>query len=121
VPVPLDFEVVEAKPGLPVGHLLTITGVEREARGIRVTYEIRPPLPSSADRPRVEARDDCGEEYRFGQSIGLAASRDRTITRGSFVVPLPQPQASLLRVRMSWSHGPTSLWERAAHELRITL
>ena len=122
VPVPLVFEVVESKPGLPVGHLLTITGVEREPRGIRITYEIRPPLPSPADRPRVEARDDCGQEYRsLGQSIGLAGSRDRTITLGSFVVPLPQPQASLLRVRMIWSHGSTSLWERPAHELRITL
>ena len=106
---------------MPVGHLLTITGVEREARGIRITYQIRPPLPAPADRPRVEARDGCDQEYRrFGQSIGLAGSRDRTITLGSFVVPLPQPHASLLRVRMSW-HGSTSLWERPAHELRITL
>jgi hypothetical protein len=120
--VPLDFEVVEPEAGLPVGHLLTITGVEREPRGIRITYEIRPPLPLPADRPRVEARDDCDREYRrFGQSIGLAGSRDRPITLGSFVVPLPQPHASLLRVRMSWSHGSPSLWERAAHELRITL
>lgn len=122
VPVPLDFEIVEPAAGLPVGHLLTITGVEREPRGIRITYEIRPPLPPLADRPRVEARDDCDQEYsRFGQSMGLAGSRDRTITLGSFVVPLPQPRASLLRVRMSWSHGSLSLWERAAHELRITL
>jgi hypothetical protein len=122
VPVPLDFEVVEPEPGLPVGHLLTITGVEREPRGIRITYEIRPPLASPMDRPRVEARDDCEREYRrFGQSIGLAGSRDRTITLGSFVVPLLRPHASLLRVRMSWSHGSSSLWECAAHELRIKL
>jgi hypothetical protein len=121
-PVPLAFQVVEREPGLPVGHLLTITEVEREPRGIRITYQIRPPLPSPADRPLVEARDDCDQEYRrFGQSIGLAGSRGRTITLGSFVVPLPQPHASLLRVRMSWSHGSTSPWERTAHELRITL
>ncbi len=122
VPVPLDFEVVERQPGLPVGHLLTISGVEREARGIRITYEIRPTLQSPVDRPGVEARDDCNQEYRrFGQSIGLAGSRDRTITLGSFVVPLPQPHASLMRVRLSWSHSSTSLWERPAHELRVTL
>ncbi len=122
VPVPLDFEVVEQEPGLPVEHLLMITGVEREARGIRITYQVRPPLPSRADSPRVEGRDDCDQEYRhLGQSIGLAGSRDRKITLGSFVVPLPQPHASLLRVRISWSKSSASLWECPAHELRITL
>ena len=122
VPVPLDFEVVEQESGLPVEYSLMITGVEREARGIRITYRVRPPLPSRADRPRVEGRDDCDQEYRhFGQSIGLAGSRDRTITLGSFVVPLPQPSASLLRVRISWLESSASLWECPAHELRITL
>jgi hypothetical protein len=122
VPVPLDFEVVEREPGLPVGHLFTITAVEREARGIRVTYQVRPPLRWPAGCPAVGARDDCDQAYsRLGQWIGLAGSRDRTITLGSFVLPLPQPHASLLRVRMSWSQGSTSLWERPAHELRITL
>jgi hypothetical protein len=62
VPVPLDFEVVEQESGLPVEYLLMITGVEREARGIRISYRVRPPLPSRADRPRVEGRDDCDEE-----------------------------------------------------------
>ena len=123
VPVPLDFEVVEREPALPVGHALTITGVERDGRGIRITYEIRPPLsPLLADPPRVEARDDTDQEYRgLGQSIGLAGSPDRTITLGSFTVPLSQPHASLLRVRMSWSKDSTSLWRGPAHELRITL
>jgi hypothetical protein len=122
VPVPLDFEVVEQESGLPVEYLLMITGVEREARGIRITYRVRPPLPSRADRPRVEGRDDRDQEYRrFGHSIGLAGSRDLTITLRSFVVPLPQPHASLLRVRISWSKGSALLWECPAHELRITL
>jgi hypothetical protein len=122
VPVPLHFEVVEQEPGLPVGHLLMINGVEREARGIRITYEVWPPLPSRADHPRVEGRDDCDREYRrFGQSIGLARSRDRATTLGSFVVPLPQENASRLRVRISWSESSVSLWECPAHELRITL
>jgi len=122
VPVPLDFEVVEREPALPVGHALTIAGVERDGRGIRITYEIRPPLSSLADHPRVEARDDCDAQYRgLGGAIGLAGSQDRTTTLGSFTVPLPQPHASLLRVRMSWSEDATELWLGPAHELRITL
>jgi hypothetical protein len=52
VPVPLDFDVVERDPALPAGHSLTITGVERDGRGIRITYEIRPPL---SPRPRPPA------------------------------------------------------------------
>jgi hypothetical protein len=121
-PVPLAFETDEQEPGLPVGHSLTITGVERDRGGIHITYEIRPPLASLADRPRVEARDDCDQEYRrLGESLGLAGSKGRTIIIGDFMMPRPQPHASLLRVRMSWSHDPTSLWERPAHELRIAL
>jgi hypothetical protein len=122
VPVPLDFEVVEREPALPLGHSLTITGVERDGRGIRITYEIRPPPSSLAGPPRVEARDDCDQEYRgLGGAIGLAGSQDRTITLGSSTVPLPQPHALLLGVRMSWSKDSTSLWQGPAHELRITL
>jgi hypothetical protein len=122
VPVPLGFEVVEREPALPVGHTLTITGVERDGRGIRVTYEIRPPLSSLAGPSRIGARDDCDQEYRgLGASIGLAGSHERTITLGSFTVPLPQPRASVVRVRMSWSDDSTSLWQGPAHELRITL
>ncbi len=122
VPVPLDFETVEHEPSLPVGHSLMITGVERDGRGIRIWYEIRPPLSSLRCRPRVEARDDCDQEYcRLGGGVGLAGSQACGITLGSFTVPLPQPQASLLRVRMSWSHDSTSVWESPAHELRITL
>ena len=122
VPVPLDFEVVEREPALPVGHALTITGVERDGRGVRITYEIRPPISSPPSPPHVEARDDTDQEYAgLGQSIGLAGSQDRMITLGSFTVPVPQQHASLLRVRMSWSKDSRSLWQRRAHELRITL
>ena len=46
VPVTLDFEVAEREPALPVGHALTITGVERHGCAIRITHEIRPPLSS---------------------------------------------------------------------------
>jgi hypothetical protein len=122
VPVPLDFDVVEGDPALPAGHSLTITGVERDGRGIRITYKIRPPLSPRPRPPRVETRDDCDQQSGgLGGSIGLAGSTDRAITLGSFTVPLPRQHASLLRVRMSWSQDLTSVWERPAHELQIRL
>jgi hypothetical protein len=121
-PVPLDFDVFERDPALPAGHSLTITGVERDGRGIRVRYEIRPPLSPRPRPPRVETRDDRDQQSGgLGGSIGLAGSKDRTITLGSFTVPLSQQHASLLRVRMSWSQDFTSLWESPAHELQIRL
>jgi len=122
VPLPLHCQVVEREAALPIGHALTIAGVEREGPGIRVMYEIRPPLSSQPGHPRVEARDDRDEHYRgLASSIGLAGSRGRTVTLGSFTLALPGPDAALLRVRMSWSKGSASLSERPAYELRITL
>ena len=122
VPVPFDFDVVERDPALPAGHSLTITGVKGDGRGIRISYEIRQPLSPRPRPPRVETRDDCDQQSGgLGGSIGLAGSKDGTITLGSFTVPLPQQHASLLRVRMSWSQDFTSLWESPAHELRIRL
>jgi hypothetical protein len=122
LPTPLDFEVVEDEPALPPGHVLTITGVERSGPDIRVRYEIRPTLSFPTQRPRAEARDDSNREYGgFPASIGVAGSRGRTVTVGSFAVPVPEPSASRLRVRMSWSKDSTSLWDSPAHELRISL
>lgn len=122
VPVPLAFEVVEREPALPVGHALTITGVERDGRGIRIRYRIQPPLSPRPRPPGVETRDDCDRRSGgLGGSIGLTGSKDRMLTLGAFTVPLPQPPASLLWVRMSWSHDSSSLWQRPAHELCITL
>ena len=122
VPVTLAFEVVQREPELPVGHALTITGVERHGRGIRITYRIQPPLSPRPRPPRVETRDDCDRQSGgLGGSIGLAGSKDGTLTLGAFTVPLPPPPASLLWVRMSWSQDSSSLWQRPAHELRITL
>lgn len=118
--VPLDFETVERQPGLPAGHSLTITGVERNDYGIRIRYAIHPPLPPYAATPRGEGRDDRHHEYaNLGVSSGIAAAGDRTT--GSVTMPLPHPHASLLRVRLSWSPDPTSPWELPAHEVRITL
>jgi len=121
-PVPLRFETVEQEPGLPAGHSLTITGVARHARGIRIAYEILPPLPSPREVPCVEARDDCDQEYcGFAQYIGLAGSNDRTTMIGGLTMPLPHQDVSLLRVRMSWAKDAASLWQRPAHDLRIAL
>lgn len=121
-PVSLDFETVEEQPALPVCHSLTITGVERDDRGIHVRYTIHPPLSRQAGGPRGEGRDDCGQEYvDLGGHFGLAGTVDGTNFVGGFTMPLPQEKASLLRVRMSWSSGCTSLWQRPAHELRIAL
>ena len=121
-PVPLEFENVEQESGLPVGHSLTITGVEREGRGIRITYEIRPPLSSRAMRPLVEARDDRDEGYiGLGEFLGLAGSEGPTTMIGGLTMPHPPQHVSLLRVRMTWAQGATSVWERPAHELQITL
>ena len=120
VPVALDFETVEHEPALPAGHSLTITGVERDRRGVRITFGVRPPAPRQVDLPRAVARDDLDREYAHngGGFIGLAKDR---MTGGGFTMPLPQPEARLLRLRMSWSKDFTSLWKRPALELRIAL
>ena len=121
-PVPLDFEVVECEPALPDGYSLTITGVQRDGLGIHVTYEIQPPLPSPAEPPRVEARDDRAQEYRdLGGAIGLAGPPDHTITRGFLTFPDLPAQASQLHVHMSWSASFPSLRQGPACELRIAL
>jgi hypothetical protein len=118
--VPLDFETVGEEPDLPLGHSLAIAGVERDDRGIRIRYAICPPLPQHAPGPRCEARDDHEREYvSLGSGIGLAEPVDRTT--GFLTMPLPRDDASLPRVRMSWSQDPASLWGRPGHELRITL
>jgi hypothetical protein len=121
VPVALAFEIVEYEQATPIGRSLTIIGVERDGRGIRITYTIRPPVSRQVGVPRAVARDDLGREYANNGSgfIGVAEPLDRTT--GGFTMPLPQADARLLRLRMSWSHDLTSLWERRAHELQITL
>ena len=118
--VPLDYETVEQEPALPAGHSLTITGVERDDHGIRIRYTIRPPLPLHAGGPRGEARADYNHEYiNLGSTVGLAEPVDRTT--GALTMPLQQQDASLLRVRIGWSQGSTSLWKRPTHEVQVTV
>lgn len=121
VPVALEFEAVEQEPALPAGHALTVTGVQRDSRGIRVMYTIRPPVAPQLGAPRAVARDDLDREYANTGAgfVGLAEPVDRTT--GGFTMPLPQPDARVLRLRMSWSRDLAPLWDRSALELRITL
>ena len=49
--VPLDFETAEQQAGLPVGHTLTITSVERDDHAIRIRYAIRPSLSTTPTAP----------------------------------------------------------------------
>jgi hypothetical protein len=121
-PIPLRFETIEKAPGLPPSYSLTVLDVERDIYGIRINYEIVPPLPRGplAPRPYGEARDDRGGEYDdVGGAFGLAEPGDRT--DGVLTMPLPSEDASLLDVRMSWSPEDASLWERPALAIRISL
>lgn len=118
--VPLKFESLERTAQMPVGHALTIMGVERGDYGILISYTIHPPLSPQVGRPRGEARDDRGDEYAdIGSVVGRAEPSDRST--GVLTMPLPHPSASLLRVRMNWSQDSPSLRGRLEHELRITL
>jgi hypothetical protein len=37
------------------------------------------------------------------------------------MVPLPPPAATMLRIRIAWDASRSSVWERPAHEVRISL
>jgi hypothetical protein len=124
--VPLRFEIISSTPGLPPGHALTITSVERDDCGIRINYEILPPLAKSAHGPLGRARDDRGRDYEdLGGAFGHAPSGDRT--DGVLTMPLPPNDASEVRVWMTWSPEDTDLWDRPdadlwdrpAHEILI--
>jgi hypothetical protein len=73
--VALDFETVEREPSLPAGHSLTITGVERDDRGIRIRYTIRPPLSPEAGGPR--RRETTPSTHT---TISSACSDSRTLS-----------------------------------------
>jgi hypothetical protein len=88
----------------------------------RLSHFATRPKARAVHRRRVEARDDCDHVYgRLAHSSGVAGLRGHTVTIGAFSMPLPQPEAALLRVRMSWSKDSSSLWEVPAHEFRIAL
>jgi hypothetical protein len=81
--------------------------------------------------------DDLGNDYgTLGSHLGITGSVDttgRANTRapGRLTLPLPPPPATMLRiritwdapqvVRMPWDAPLSSIWERPAHEVRVSL
>jgi hypothetical protein len=135
-PVALSFEVTETRGGASSANRVTITSVERDDSVIHVNYEIVPPIDPGAHRPRAEAKDDLGNNYRdLGGHLGLTGSTGSTRgankrCRGRLTIPLPPPPATLARiriawepsaVRMPWDPSASSVWKRPAHEVRVSL
>jgi hypothetical protein len=117
-PIALVFEVIESRGGASVTDGVMITAVERDERGIRVTYDAVPPLGFGSRGPRGEARDDLGNDHD-----GLAGHFRRALGgwRGGLTVRLPPPAATVLRVRITWDASCSSIWEGPAHEVRVSL
>jgi len=139
-PTALSFEVTETPGGLSATNRVTITSVERAESGIHVSYHIVPPLSLGSHRPQGEAKDDLGNDYHsLGGHFGLTGDRGSTDTtrgastgaRGRLTMPIPPPAATTLRIRIRWDASPviqmpwdvplSSIWERPAHEVRVSL
>jgi hypothetical protein len=117
-PVALSFEVTGTPGGPSAAHGVTITSVERDDLGIRVTYDSVPPDRFGTHGPRGEAKDDLGNDYNgLGGHFGLA----RGAWRGGLTMPLPPAAATMLRIRIAWDAPCSSIWERSAHEVRVSL
>jgi len=118
VPVALTFEVTETRGGPSAENGVTITSVERYEDGIRVNYESVPPPGLDSRGPRGWAKDDLGNDYdELGSHFGLG----RGGWCGGLTMRLPPPAATVLRVRMTWDTSRSSIWERPAHEVRVSL
>ena len=136
-PIALTFEVTETRGGPSEASRVTITSVERDDVVIHVNYEIVPPLAPRSVGPEAEAMDDLGNDYgTLGSHFGISGSVDttgRANTRGCgrLTLPLPPPLATMLRIRITWDvpqlvqmpwDAPlSSIWERPAHEVRVSL
>jgi hypothetical protein len=120
-PIALSFEITETRAGPAAANAVAITSVERDDYGIRVNYEIVPPLGASSHGPRADAKDDLGNDYHdSGGHVGLAAGGGSTDiadgvnvrARGGFTMPLPpRPQPRFA----SGSHG-TRLAHRSGRD-----
>lgn len=117
-PVALAFEMTEGPGGGSAANGVAITSVERDDLGIRVTYDAVPPVGLGSLGPRGEAKDDLGNHY---DGLGGHFGRVRSRWRGGLMVPLPPPAATMLRIRIAWDASRSSVWERPAHEVRISL
>jgi hypothetical protein len=139
-PVGLTFEVAETRGGPSETSRVTITSVERDDSVIHVNYEIVPPPDLGSREARAQATDDLGNHYgTLGSHFGITAdrgSRDRTHGvdrrgRGRLTMPLPPRPATMLRIRITWNASDAtrmpwdpparSIWERPAHEVRVSL
>jgi hypothetical protein len=88
-------------------------------------------------RARGEAKDDLGNEYHYlGGHFGITGSIDgaghaEPRGQGGLKMPLPLPEATMLRIRirweasgvirMPWDASPPSIWNMPAHEVRVLL
>ena len=136
-PIALRFKVTETRGGPSAANRVTITSVERDDSMIHVNYDVVPPPELGSHRARGEAKDDLGNDYRdLGGHFGITESidsTDRANTRahGRLKMPLPPPAATMLRIRirfdasgvirMPWDAPLSSIWERPAHEVQVSL
>jgi hypothetical protein len=105
---------------LPPGHSLLITGIERDYRGIRIDFEIVPPIASRPVALHAEVRDDERREYdasRWEHGVSYEPRR----AHGALKLPLPEPAATVLNVRLWWGGYVRQGAQRPEHRLRITL
>jgi hypothetical protein len=135
--IALAFEVTETRGGPSAANRVTITSVERDDFAIHVNYDVVPPLDLGSHRARGEAKDDLGNDYcDLGGHFGITGSIDgtgppNTRAHGRLKLPLPPPAATMLRIRirwnasgvirMPWDASPASIWNRPAHEVRVSL
>lgn len=130
--VALSFVVHDPPSNYSTGKGLTITFVERDDHQLRVGYDLgMMPLgvdyAFTAHRPRCEAKDDLGNVYRNlgGQFFGLAANNDPRHASagacGGLTLPLPDPPACELRIRITCNTTLPSLWEKPAREAVVSL
>jgi hypothetical protein len=81
-------------------------------------YDTAAPVGFAGHVPRGEAKVDLGNDYdNLGCHLGLA----RGGWRGWFTMPLPPPEATMLRIRITWDASGASIWERPAHEVQVSL
>jgi hypothetical protein len=136
-PIALSFEVIETRGGPSAANGVTITSVDRDGSVIYVHYEIVPPLAPRSVRTNAEAMDDLGNHHRtLGSHFGLTGSTDtihgaNVRARGRLTMPLPRSPATMLRIRimwdapdvirMPWDAPLPPIWERPAHEVRVSL
>jgi hypothetical protein len=118
----LSFQVVETTDAAATRDV-TITSVERDASGIRVSYELASELGVGSPR---RAGDDLGNECQdlgghFGFLAGEESSHATVRARGGFNMPMPLPAAAVRCVRITRDVSLVSVRERPAYEIRISL